>query len=175
MLSIFLLAILVLIQIMLVSQIFNAIKIPKGVPHYHKRLVIRDLIELTFMSLVIYLLSLNYLEFMGLNIKSASYWSLLIIAVVIVGYLVTNYKTIMEGFNNNKNNNNNISGYLAENYSLGRNPESIYRFNNLYPFSLDEHGVSMPNNDMINVSEAEFNNNSPQKKLHVTFVNEPEL
>jgi hypothetical protein len=170
MLSIFLLAILVLIQIMLVSQIFNAIKIPKGVPHYHKRLVIRDLIELTFMSLVIYLLSLNYLEFMGLNIKLASYWSLLIIAVVIVGYLVTNYKTIMEGFNNN-----NISGYLAENYSLGRNPESIYRFNNLYPFSLDERGVSMPNNDMINVSEAEFNNNSPQKKLHVTFVNEPEL
>lgn len=170
MLSIFLLAILVLIQIMLVSQIFNAIKIPKGVPHYHKRLVIRDLIELTFMSLVIYLLSLNYLEFMGLNIKSASCWSLLIIAVVIVGYLVTNYKTIMEGFKNN-----NISGYLAENYSLGRNPESIYRFNNLYPFSLDERGVSMPNNEMVNVTEAEFNNNSPQKKLHVTFVNEPAL
>ena len=91
MLSIFLLAILVLIQIMLVSQIFNSIKIPKGVSHYKKRLLIRDLMELSFMTLLIFLLSLNYLEFMGLDFKSSLKWSLMIVLIVIIGYVVNNY------------------------------------------------------------------------------------
>ena len=172
MLSIFLLAILVLIQIMLVSQIFNSIKIPKGVSHYKKRLLIRDLMELCFMTLVIFLLSLNYLEFMGLTVKSSLKWSSIIVIIVIVGYVINNYKQIMEGFNNDKNN---ISGYIADNYSFGKNPEAVYRFNHLYPFSLDDRGKHVPSDKMISVSEAEFNNNVPQKKLQVIFVNEPEL
>ena len=172
MLSIFLLAILVLIQIMLVSQIFNSIKIPKGVSHYKKRLIIKDLMELCFMTLVIFLLSLNYLEFMGLDFKCSLKWSLMIVLLVIVGYVVSNYKEIMEGFTEN---NNNVSGYIAENYSSGKNPESIYRFNYLYPFSLDDSGEGTSSNKQITVSEAEFNSDGPQKKLHITFVNKPEL
>ena len=180
MLSIFLLAILVLIQIMLVSQIFNSIKIPKGVSHYKKRLIIKDLMELCFMTLVIFLLSLNYLEFMGLNFKCSLKWSLMIVLLVIVGYVVSNYKEIMEGFTENienieNNENNNVSGYIAENYSSGKNPESIYRFNHLYPFSLDDSGEGTSSNKQITVSEAEFNSDGPQKKLHITFVNKPEL
>jgi len=180
MLSIFLLAILVLIQIMLVSQIFNSIKIPKGVSHYKKRVIIKDLMELCFMTLVIFLLSLNYLEFMGLDFKCSLKWSLMIVLLVIVGYVVSNYKEIMEGFTENKenkenNDKNNISGYIAGNYSFGKNPEAVYRFNHLYPFSLDERGTNIPSNKQITVSEAEFNSDGPQKKLQVTFVNEPEL
>ena len=172
MLSIFLLAILVLIQIMLVSQIFNSIKIPKGVSHYKKRVIIKDLMELCFMTLVIFLLSLNYLEFMGLDFKCSLKWSLMIVLLVIVGYVVSNYKEIMEGFTENKNN---VSGYIAENYSSGKNLESIYRFNHLYPFSLDDSGEGTSSNKQITLSEAEFNSDGPQKKLHITFVNEPEL
>ena len=172
MLSIFLLAILVLIQIMLVSQIFNSIKIPKGVSHYKKRLIIKDLMELCFMTLVIFLLSLNYLEFMGLDFKCSLKWSLMIVLLVIVGYVVSNYKEIMEGFTENKNN---VSGYIAENSSFGKNLESIYRFNHLYPFSLDDSGEGTSSNKQITVSEAEFNSDGPQKKLHITFVNKPEL
>ena len=180
MLSIFLLAILVLIQIMLVSQIFNSIKIPKGVSHYKKRLIIKDLMELCFMTLVIFLLSLNYLEFMGLNFKCSLKWSLMIVLLVIVGYVVSNYKEIMEGFTENIENienieNNDVSGYIAENYSFGKNLESIYRFNHLYPFSLDDSGEGTSSNKQITVSEAEFNSDGPQKKLHITFVNKPEL
>ena len=177
MLSIFLLAILVLIQIMLVSQIFNSIKIPKGVSHYKKRVIIKDLMELCFMTLVIFLLSLNYLEFMGLDFKCSLKWSLMIVLLVIVGYVVSNYKEIMEGFSENIENNdkNNVSGYIAENYSFGKNPESIYRFNHLYPFSLDDSGEDTSSNKQITVSEAEFNSDGPQKKLQVVFVNEPKL
>ena len=177
MLSIFLLAILVLIQIMLVSQIFNSIKIPKGVSHYKKRVIIKDLMELCFMTLVIFLLSLNYLEFMGLDFKCSLKWSLMIVLLVIVGYVVSNYKEIMEGFSENIENNdkNNVSGYIAENYSFGKNPESIYRFIHLYPFSLDDSGEGTSSNQQITVSEAEFNSDGPQKKLQVVFVNEPKL
>ena len=65
MLSIFLLAILVLIQIMLVTTIFNNIKINRAVSHYKIKELLLDLFELGFMVLVIYLLSLNYLEYVG--------------------------------------------------------------------------------------------------------------
>ena len=63
MLSIFLLSILVLIQIMLVSTIFNNVKFSKKDPNYRKKVAVRDLFELGFLAVVIYLLSLNYLEF----------------------------------------------------------------------------------------------------------------
>ena len=156
--------------------------VAKGVSHYKKRVIIKDLMELCFMTLVIFLLSLNYLEFMGLDFKCSLKWSLMIVLLVIVGYVVSNYKEIIEGFsdedneeNTENNDKNNVSGYIAENYSFGKNPESIYRFNHLYPFSLDDSGEGTSSNQQITVSEAEFNSDGPQKKLHITFVNEPKL
>ena len=68
MLSIFLLAILVLIQIMLVTTIFKNIKVDPRDPHYKKKELFIDLTEVGFMTLIIYLLALNYLEFTGMTL-----------------------------------------------------------------------------------------------------------
>ena len=82
----------------------------------------------------------------------------------------------MEGFSDEENSDkNNISGHIAGNYSFGKNPEAVYRFNHLYPFSLDDRGTHIPNDKQITVSEPEFNSEGEQKKIQVIFVNEPEL
>ena len=92
MLSIFLLSILVLIQIMLVSTIFNNVKFSKKDPNYRKKVIVRDLFELGFLAVVIYLLSLNYLEFTGMDVSNANFWSISIVIIVIIGHLILNIK-----------------------------------------------------------------------------------
>ena len=55
MLSIFLLGFLILIQIMLVTTIFNNVQLPKTAedPHYEKKIIIRDLTELFILTTLI--------------------------------------------------------------------------------------------------------------------------
>ena len=98
----------------------------------------------------------------------------MIVLIVIIGYVVNNYKQLMEGFSDEENSDkNNISGHIAGNYSFGKNPEAVYRFNHRYklsfPFYLDDRGTHIPSDKQITVSEPKFNSEGEQKKIQVIF------
>ena len=188
MLSIFLLAILVLIQIMLVTTIFNNIKINRADPHYKIKELLLDLFELGFMVLVIYLLSLNYLEFVGVSISVANKWSLGIISVVIIGYLVINFRTLMKDFGldvvdkvkdkvkevrRKREEEKDISKHLAGNYNNTVSMDDRYKISKKYPFYLDSIGKPVNNHpELVSVEKPEFNNNVAQENIQVVFLDD---
>ena len=68
MLSIFLLGFLILIQVMLVTTIFNNVHLPKNDPK-KKKIIIRDLTELFILTTLTLVLVYNYLQFLGIKMR----------------------------------------------------------------------------------------------------------
>lgn len=170
MLSIFLLAILVLIQIMLVTTIFKNIKVDPRDPHYKKKELFIDLAEVGFMTLVIYLLAVNYLEFIGMSLKKANKWSMLLALLVIVGYFVVNFKSLVEGFKSDKKNGDDLSQYLAGNFDNSLSLDEIYKMSSKYPFDKDNIGKAEKYyQELVKVEKVEFDEDISQEKLRVVF------
>ena len=174
MLSIFLLAILVLIQIMLVTSIFKNIEVEPRDPHYRKKQILIDLAEVGFMTLVIYLLSINYLEFIGMTLVKANKWSLILALLVIVGYFVVNFKSLVEeGFRIRKKTQEkeDISNCLARNYPNKVSLDDIYKMGKKYPFVQDSIGKNEKYYEELYIVEpAKFEKDSGEEKLRVVFL-----
>ena len=174
MLSIFLLAILVLIQIMLVTSIFKNIEVEPRDPHYRKNQILIDLAEVGFMTLVIYLLSINYLEFIGMSLEKANKWSMLLALLVIVGYFVVNFKSLVEeGFRIRKKTQEkeDISQYLAGNYQHTVSLDDRYKMGQKYPFVQDSIGKKEKYyKELYNVEQEKFEKDSGEEKLSVVFL-----
>lgn len=170
MLSIFLLAILVLIQIMLVTTIFKNIKVDPRDPHYKKKELFIDLTEVGFMTLIIYLLALNYLEFTGMTLANSSKWSLILALLVLLGYFVVNFKSLVEGFKSDKKNGDDLSQYLAGNYPHTVSLDERYKMSTKYPFNYGDIGKAEKYyKELVKIMKVEFDEGISQEKLRVVF------
>ena len=190
MLSIFLLGFLILIQIMLVTTIFNNVQLPKEDPHYEKKIIIRDLTELFILTTLTLVLVYNYLQFLGIKMRKTLIISIIVAGCVFVFNIILNRKVLFSKKSNSiehmsnisdnmnlvegnyENNNNSAFSSIPAAYKLMKNDENIFNFANKYSFSLFERSRPMTKveKSMISVEDMKFNDprNDPLR-LHVVF------
>lgn len=183
MLSIFLLGFLILIQVMLVTTIFNNVHLPKDDPHYKKKIIVRDLTELFILTTLTLVLVYNYLQFLGFKMRKTLTISIIIAGCVFISNIIFNRETLfgnnvniehMSNINSNdiEDNRESVFSSVPAAYKLMENDENIFNFANKYSFSLFERSRPMTKvkKSMIETEEMKFNEprNEPLK-LHVVF------
>ena len=180
MLSIFLLGFLILIQVMLVTTIFNNVHLPKNDPHYKKKIIVRDLTELFILTTLTLVLVYNYLQFLGIKMRKTLTISIIIAGCVFISNIIFNRETLfgniehMTNINSNdiEDNRESVFSSVPAAYKLMENDENIFNFANKYSFSLFERSRPMTKveKSMIETEEMKFNEprNEPLK-LHVVF------
>jgi len=181
MLSIFLLGFLILIQVMLVTTIFNNVHLPKNDPHYKKKIIIRDLTELFILTTLTLVLVYNYLQFLGIKMRKTLVLSIIVAGCVFITNIIFNRKTLfganiehMSNINSNdlEDNRESVFSSVPAAYKLMENDENIFNFADKYSFSLFERSRPMTKveKSMIETEEMKFNEprNEPLK-LHVVF------
>ena len=180
MLSIFLLGFLILIQVMLVTTIFNNVHLPKNDPHYKKKIIVRDLTELFILTTLTLVLVYNYLQFLGIKMRKTLTISIIIAGCVFISNIIFNRETLfgniehMTNINSNdiEDNRESVFSSVPAAYKLMENDENIFNFADKYSFSLFERSRPMTKveKSMIETEEMKFNEprNEPLK-LHVVF------
>ena len=180
MLSIFLLGFLILIQVMLVTTIFNNVHLPKNDPHYKKKIIVRDLTELFILTTLTLVLVYNYLQFLGIKMRKTLIISIIIAGCVFISNIIFNRETLfgniehMSNINSNdiEDNRESVFSSVPAAYKLMENDENIFNFADKYSFSLFERSRPMTKveKSMIEMEEMKFNEprNEPLK-LHVVF------
>lgn len=180
MLSIFLLGFLILIQVMLVTTIFNNVHLPKNDPHYKKKIIVRDLTELFILTTLTLVLVYNYLQFLGIKMRKTLIISIIIAGCVFISNIIFNRETLfgniehMSNINSNdiEDNRESVFSSVPAAYKLMENDENIFNFADKYSFSLFERSRPMTKveKSMIETEEMKFNEprNEPLK-LHVVF------
>ena len=180
MLSIFLLGFLILIQVMLVTTIFNNVHLPKNDPHYKKKIIVRDLTELFILTTLTLVLVYNYLQFLGIKMRKTLTISIIIAGCVFISNIIFNRETLfgniehMTNINSNdiEDNRESVLSSVPAEYKLMENDENIFNFADKYSFSLFERSRPMTKveKSMIETEEMKFNEprNEPLK-LHVVF------
>ena len=178
MLSIFLLGFLILIQVMLVTTIFNNVKLSKNDIHYHKKKVIRDLTELFILTMLTLVLVFNYLNFLGIDMKQTLIISVILAATVFVINIIINrhifFGSVIE---NMTNSNDNIFNSVPSAYKLMKNDQQNFNFSDKFSFSLFERSPPMTKveQDMIVTEDMQFNDSRKVPlKLHVVFKDDLE-
>ena len=133
MLSIFLLGFLILIQVMLVTTIFNNVKLSKNDAHYNKKKIIRDLTELFILTILTLVLVFNYLKFLGIDMKQTLLISIFLAASVFVLNIVINRHVLFGSvIENMTNKNDNIFNSVPSAYKLMGNYQQKHNFDNKY-------------------------------------------
>lgn len=183
MLSIFLLGFLILIQVMLVTTIFNNVHLPKNDPHYKKKIIVRDLTELFILTTLTLVLVYNYLQFLGIKMRKTLIISIIIAGCVFISNIIFNRETLfgnnvntehMTNINSNdiEDNRESVFSSVPAAYKLMENDENIFNFADKYSFSLFERSrpLTKVEKSMIETEEMKFNEprNEPLK-LHVVF------
>ena len=180
MLSIFLLGFLILIQVMLVTTIFNNVHLPKNDPHYKKKIIVRDLTELFILTTLTLVLVYNYLQFLGIKMRKTLTISIIIAGCVFISNIIFNRETLfgniehMTNINSNdiEDNRESVFSSVPAAYKLMENDENIFNFADKYSFSLFEKSrpKTKVEKSMIETEEMKFNEprNEPLK-LHVVF------
>ena len=122
------------------------------------------------MTLIIYLLALNYLEFTGMTLANSSKWSLILALLVLLGYFVVNFKSLVEeGFKNK--NKKDISQYLAGNYPHTVSLDERYKMSTKYPFNYGDIGKAEKYyKELVKIMKVEFDEGISQEKLRVVFL-----
>ena len=190
-----LLGVLVFVEVILVTYIFNTIHFSKNDRHYRMKEIIRDTLEVLILLILIYILVSKYLEYMVESPQLASKAGMYVALIVFVFWLYFNVDVIRnalvsapkngensknkENFNENNldkyvNNNKVFSNYPAQMRTLNKrfNPS----FNNIYPFDTDNtisHDVDNDSDEMVTVNETpyEFNKETKVEKLKVVLKN----
>jgi len=190
-----LLGVLVFVEVILVTYIFNTIHFSKTDRHYRMKEIIRDTLEVLILLILIYILVSKYLEYMVETPQLASKAGMYVALIVFVFWLYFNVDIIRnvlvsipknggnsnnkENFNENNlpeyvNNNKVFSNYPAQMRSLNKqfNPS----FNNVYPFDTDNtisHDLYNDSDKMVSVNETpfEFNKETKVEKLKVVLKN----
>ena len=163
---------------MLVTTIFNNVKLSKNDIHYHKKKVIRDLTELFILTMLTLVLVFNYLNFLGIDMKQTLIISVILAATVFVINIVINRHIFFDSvIENMTNSNDNIFNSVPSAYKLMKNDQQNFNFSDKFSFSLFERSPPMTKveQDMIVTEDMQFNDSRKVPlKLHVVFKDDLE-
>lgn len=157
------LATLILIQIILVTIIFENIKLDKDDKNYSKKKIFKVLGEFLTLLLLISMLTYNYLVFLSVSKNKSLRLSILVSMFISLGYVGFNWGLIknlkLENFSFSK---------IPSLYKNRKHYDNLFRHPDLYPFSLDSFRYENEVDSLTERSNMQFNNNGPQEKLLMT-------
>ena len=172
--TLILLALLVLLEVILVTTIFKNVTFSSNDKHYKNKVLMRDILEVILLVAVIFLLVYKYLEFMNVSSVNAYKSAMTIVIITIVVYVFINYNFFKALYNENFSNCDTVEDvqgdqikYLSKDKVFSMVPaqaraqcsgKDMYAFGHLYPFhSIDIKSLPGHREEMVEKVTAEFN------------------
>jgi len=189
--TLILLALLVLLEVILVTAIFKNITFSKQDKHYKNKVMTRDILELILLISVIFLLVYKYLQFMNISNTNAYKSAIIIVIITIIVYVYINYDFLKSIFVENFEcatvddlqgeqikylTDDKVFSMVPANARMGCSGKDMYAFGNLYPFhSIDIKSLPEHREEMVETVNVKFNDNEKNNfKLDVVPLEEAE-
>lgn len=171
--TLILLALLVLLQVILVTALFKNIHFSRQDKHYKNKELVRDVLEAILLVSVIFLLVYKYLQFVGISNKNSYKSAMVVVVVTLIVYGGINYNFFRAVYNENFScktiddlqkkdieflTDDKAFSMVTSRDRMECSGKDIYAFGNLYPFhSIDIRNLPGHREEMVETVTAEFN------------------
>lgn len=188
--TLILLALLVLLEVILVTAIFKNITFSKRDKHYKNKVMTRDILEMILLISVIFLLVYKYLQFMNVSNSNAYKSAIIIVIITIIVYGYINYNFFKSMFTENFEcatvdeaqgkqitylTDDKVFSMVPSNTRMECSSKDMYSFGHKYPFhSIDLKSLPGNQEEMSETVKVNFNDKKNNFKLHVIPLEEAE-